>query len=137
MAEPVAESHSRTAPLTKDDVIDRAIDALKAKIADTSFQGTTDEHFRAAIGDVVAEVRKATLDSLLLDTDALDGARHLMMWLDAYSRPTDRHLLSHCRMMGKKPPEECVDLDHVSPKSLRTYWILKAVVDEHRRLCAK
>ncbi|WLR90940.1 hypothetical protein [Shinella zoogloeoides] len=136
---PAAESQrEQVLPLgpTKESVLANAVETFKTNFHNKVFDNY-DEHLRAALEPVVAEVRKAALDALVLDVEAVDGARHLMMWLDGYSRPTDRNLLTHCRLLGKTPPEECIDQDHVSPKSLRTYWIVKAVVDEHRRNCAK
>lgn len=54
----------------------------------------------------------------------LDSARHLMMWLD-FGRPTERALLEHCRRLGKTPPPECRDVDHVPPKAMRLFWIYR------------
>lgn len=98
---PVAESQPEIeilekVSLTKDEVIDRAIATLKRNLTDTSFQGTSDEQMRAAMADVIAEVRVTALDSLLFDVEALDGARHLMQWL-SFDRPTDKALLGALR----------------------------------------
>lgn len=57
-----------------------------------------------------------------------DAARHLMMWLD-FSRPTESALLTHCRMLGKTPPPECRDVDHVPPKAMRLFWVYRAMIE--------
>ena len=57
-----------------------------------------------------------------------DKARYLMSWLDGYGRPTYKNLRTHCRLLGKTPPPDCPDIDHVPPKAQRTAWIFQAML---------
>ncbi|WP_418135522.1 hypothetical protein [Agrobacterium sp. El2ro-1b] len=56
-----------------------------------------------------------------------DAARHLMMWLD-FARPTEAALIAHCKRLGKEPPPECRDVDHVPPKAMRLFWVYRAML---------
>ncbi|QNP81021.1 hypothetical protein [Agrobacterium tumefaciens] len=56
-----------------------------------------------------------------------DAARHLMMWLD-FARPTEAALIAHCKRLGKEPPPECRDVDHVPPKAMRLFWVYRAMI---------
>ncbi len=56
-----------------------------------------------------------------------DAARHLMLWLD-FTRPTEASLISHCKRLGKEPPPECKDVDHVPSKAMRLFWVYRAML---------
>lgn len=74
------------------------------------------------------EAARTTIEALKEPTEGmLDAARHLMMWLD-FDRPTEAALIAHCKRLGKEPPPECRDVDHVPPKALRTFWIYRAMI---------
>ncbi|WP_456868427.1 hypothetical protein [Galbibacter sp. BG1] len=119
---------------SRDEVLNQAIATFKEHFHKPNTDRGYDEALSLALAPVIAEVRKAAMDSLIEDVDALDGARHLLMWIDGYPRPTHKNLRTYCRLMGKTPPDDCEDIDHVPPKALRTQWILKAIIKEHRRL---
>lgn len=122
----------------RDQVLDQAVATFKTGLEKYKPDCECDDDaIRCAMTDVIAEVRKSALQSLLDDTEALGGARHLMLWQDGYSRPTYKNLREHCRMLGHTPPDDCLDIDHVPPKELRIQWILKAIMKVHERFLAK
>lgn len=84
---------------------------------------------REQSADEYRRVARAAIEAMREPTEEqLDAVRHLMMWLD-FDRPTEAALLDHCRRLGKEPPKECRDIDHVPPKALRTFWLYRSMID--------
>lgn len=84
-------------------------------------------------GDETRDTATVILDTIFAalkdSTEQMDdAARHLMMWLDGYPRPTYKNLTTHCRLMGKPLPNVCPNIDHVPPKAQRLSWIWQAMI---------
>lgn len=104
--------------MSETSMVERGRDAILAKVP----------HGYGMAPNEAAGYARAVIEALGQPTEEmLDAARHLMMWLDS-SRPTEAGLRQKCRWMGKTPPPECRDIDHVPPKALRTFWIWRAMI---------
>jgi hypothetical protein len=106
---------------------ERALEKANAAYWDCSTDPEGERDMEKAIAAYLSE-----MDAVIVPRDPpeqmLDAARHLMMWIDMYPRPTEKGLIAHCKRMGKAAPEECRDVDHVPPKALRTFWIYRAML---------
>lgn len=58
----------------------------------------------------------------------LDAVRRIVQWHN-FDRPTEASLIRHCKALGKEPPAECRDVEHVPPTNMASYWIYSGMID--------
>lgn len=133
--EPEAATDKAPAAVVK--MMDDAADTFKRLIPADALALMDDADICMLLLEVGNTFRKGSLEMLIEDVNALNGARHLMSWLDGYAKPTGQSLHKHCKLLGKTPPDDCRDIDHVPPKNHRCQWILKAIIERHLNPIAK
>jgi hypothetical protein len=60
--------------------------------------------------------------------EQLDAVRRIVQWHN-FDRPTEASLIRHCKALGKEPPAECRDVEHVPPTNMVSYWIYSGMID--------
>ncbi|NTA16058.1 hypothetical protein [Agrobacterium tumefaciens] len=95
--------------------------------AKAAAQSDYETRIRSALSAQVQDVAGWQVVPVEPTSEMEDAARHLMMWLD-FARPTEAALIAHCKRLGKEPPPECRDVDHVPPKAMRLFWVYRAML---------
>jgi hypothetical protein len=109
-------------------MIDRVAEAIEAKLDDYRWAGDA-ELVGEGRQNMAREIARAAIEAMREPTEGqLDAVRRIVQWHN-FDRPTEASLIRHCKALGKEPPAECRDVEHVPPTNMTSYWIYSGMID--------